>query len=233
LVLKEHILHWLVEKLKIKALNISLGLIFIISLITFAATSIGQNQVADNLTIFSNLISNAILKIANELDFESDCKIFLKDLKAKNDTEWLFQKELFQILNQKGISQYYLFPADEEYNFDENLCNIVIILRPIKLSVDYRSKLNAKESDVITRHIKVDFFSQVQKKDTVIYSNTFQERFFDEISKKVIPTLENKNYKFTCGPPTPANFLNKFFEPLITIAVTGIIIYMFYSFRSK
>ena len=197
---------------------------------------IGQEIVPNNLTILSKLIQQAVNDVVEQINIDQVNRIILLIPESNHAADWLIEKGLIDVFNQKGISDIYIKPRGVPVNIDNTERAFIISYRPIKVSIAYSSKKNkeSKNHDVLERTATIEIYIQVINKDEkLILSETVRKVNLDRIKKEQKSSVENAHYPFTSGGSIESSFISQFIEPVVGICVSGAILYMFYTFRSK
>ena len=174
--------------------------------------ALGQQLLKDSLAIHPGKTDSAALILqANH------------EMSTKN---WFVENMLVKWAREKGFEK--IVRGDRET--DRTLV-YRLEYQPIALKVRY---LDHSES-FVNRHCSLAFYALLTDPgDAVLFSGTLADSVVDRVPKDAVNELENAELEFTIGTrATTASWLSKSFEPFLVSSVTGIVIYLFYSFRSR
>ena len=143
---------------------------------------------------------------------------------------WLIEHQIIEIAQQKGFITFYQYRKP----LSDNTASVYdLTYEPVLLHVEYRPNKSLTSSNVerlITCELGIKC---VDENSQVVASGIIEKSFSDIISSKDIKLVENSNYFFTIGEKNSKGMFGSLFEPIIISAITGGIIYSFYSYRSK
>ena len=85
------------------------------------------------------------------------------------------------------------------------------------------------------RNLKADFFVEVfSYTNMLLYSKKFEKEFEDIVKKDEIAKVQSPDLEFTLGNiEEKRGLVNKVIEPVFLFAISGTVIYLFYSIRSQ
>ena len=213
--------------------------LLIIFIIYFPIVIQGKDDIPDdNLTIFDRLTEQILDQALTNVDLEQYSKVLIKSTDPENKNNWYFENRLIKVLNKIDFNSITLYR--EEFYKDTITVNnstptLVFEFKIIHLDVKYLSENNFWKNKLIERHIKVGLWINIYGySDGLVYwAGNIGKNHSDNIKADQITTLQNPNIIFTqaANPPLPG--FKKFFEPIFIMGLTGLTIYLFYSFRSK
>ncbi len=139
--------------------------------------------------------------------------------------EWLFEKALYEELGvQRGMRLRRVEAAAPEWP--------LIFYAPLALSVRY-SQQGAGKGHTLRRTTGRLYVKYQNSAGELLFAGELEHTLIDTIRSDRIAALENQAYPFTAGERKPPSRLKGLLEPFVITAVTGGIIYLFYSFRSN
>lgn len=106
--------------------------------------------------------------------------------------------------------------------------NWQILYQPVKVNFWRKKK--------IQRNLMFDFIVEVSKssESKILFSKRFQNQYNDILKKENLEKTENNNLLFTIGNLKKSNGIyNKWLKPVFLFAISGSVIYLFYTIRSK
>ncbi len=185
-------------------------LIFIFLLIELV-----KSQPANNIEILNKLVEASFLPVKEILDKNaiSSCKLnILIDEPIIRD---LVRTSLYQSLTYDSTSLYLIDVIQKKYIFHYP----EIISFPIFGSPKYR------------REIQLNLTYLISRQNDLIYKYTFNETYSDTVDSDYFDNIMTKLESQTNLPKIP--LLRALVEPTIITGLTGIIVYLFFTVRSK
>ena len=170
-------------------------------------------------SIYASLFRNAIAHLSL-----IDSAVSVRVNGVDGGYNWLLEAKLLDALRSSGIQKTILHSLP-------NVCDSLeeIACQPISKKIVY-SKVDSK---IITRTIKVELHVRVKNNhDELLFSKILTETRADTLPRRKISTIENPDLDFTHGE-MKESFWSKTAQPIVVSLITGFIIYLFYSYRSK
>lgn len=172
--------------------------------------------------------------------FESEkTPVWLFALSPKDSNNWFIENVLIQTLQKWEVDSIRLgnFIQKESEQFSADKKRLKISYRINDLKIEYVSGrgLGLQSEKMIKRMARIGYYFQIVdlQTRTVVWSGNLQKTAVDDISVETIPELEMNQVGFTRAGYHAKNFYTKFVEPLVMIGTTGVIVYLFYAFRSR
>ena len=191
-----------------------------------------QSEIVDNMAIFDQLTESMIDQIIDSTKSKITDRIFIKNASVGTVNDWFIENWIIKVLSNNGHVPAIL----SNYNVIDTLKNVTIFEYKTKqLRVQYDIEKRFLWIKKITRKVTVEFEIKVfNYHNGEIYKfDNILKNYSDIINKKNFTNLQNKNITFTKAAINSDNKYEKIFEPFLVIATTGIVIYLFYSLRSK
>lgn len=165
-------------------------------------------------TLYDDLFAGAFVGIS----FSDSVSILIhtnEDVAYK----WLIEERLVDKLRSFHVNNIFIDKAAEPFEIE---------VRPIEQSISY-SKHKAK----LRRQVNVELYLHIKDANNkLLFSNTLKRTRSDTIKTADVKRVENLELSFTRGAQR-RSFLGKIAEPVVVSLVTGFVIYLFYSYRSK
>jgi len=144
---------------------------------------------------------------------------------VSTDTELIQQiaeRQLVETLNRYGVQRVF-----ESRTLPDSLASVTLNVLQQKIRYEKAKKKTFKRKSSIDLFIKI-----VSPDQEILLSQTAQHAVQDTIKKSDINRVENPRLEFTVGNRPTSLWLN-IVEPVAVSLVTGMIIYSFYTFRSR
>jgi hypothetical protein len=215
----------------------------LILLLLFAGLSVYIATGAEYQTNFELLekIAGELLEEQIKPVFEdkSPVVIWLSAIEPADSSNWFIQNILIKKFFAWGNSSVFIeleaIPDSFTATASENIIQIKYRLNELK--IDYEAKTQGIFQSVkrIKRQAKVNFFVQIINYSTraVIKSGNLERCFRDEVPVAALKNLDLNRVWFTHSKLNLKSFYSRILEPVVMVGATGVIIYLFYSFRSR
>ncbi|MDZ7722149.1 MAG: hypothetical protein U5R06_04795 [candidate division KSB1 bacterium] len=192
--------------------------ILILSLFGFQA--FGQSKPPTNLELYALLYESIFASFVTDMP-DSSSRVSLIALDAANQENWIAEEQWIKNFQAKGASVY---TADSAA-----IKNAVsLYYRPVVQKVEY-----TRAGNTINRTVRVECYLKCTDPDNrVLFSRSIRESTSDRIKNKQLPLIENPLIASTRAKK-PVSRWQRLVEPLIISIVSGSIITIFYSYRSK
>jgi len=188
--------------------------ILILIVVAFTAPMVAANTTLTNLERLQALYRETIDLVFTNIDLNG------KRVQVHGSAPDSLQARLFEDQTLEFLSaQNGAMTTDTTKNYDYNFKYILI-----GQNIDYE-KIKRRQ---FQRTVSVETHCQLQDQDQVVFSNIIQVSETDTIKTSNLKILEDSNYEFTTGTEKPG-----ILEPVLVSALTGAVIYIFYSYRSQ
>ena len=140
---------------------------------------------------------------------------------GQHDYNWVIEKQLYQCLGEHHVENIYL------NNQIESAFHVVY--NPVLQKISY-GKIDKKR---LERQIDIHLFARIlDPQDKILIAETIARTTIDTILTKHVKNVEYAGLPFTVGEQKKT-WLARLYEPMIVTAITGMVIFIFYSFRSQ
>ena len=185
-----------------------------------------SNELANNnLSILSQLTSEIVDSVLSQSLLDSSDVVLIQSSKKGDNANWVVENEFVKKIVNNGNDVL----LGESTN---PKINSLIEFRIVHFGVDY---LSTSKKDFIERKILVNLdvrTSRGQNRTVDFYKN-FTKQFVDTVRIADIQKLESERYPFTQNKISINRGFKKYLEPIIVMATTGGIVYLFFQLRSK
>jgi len=204
----------------------------LICLIFYFGTLIGSQafaQTLDNLQVLRNLTGRLIQHQLIPWIPEREKNIVIKNLGAKNKSGWLLESQITNSLKSRKD----IFLNNEGLKGREPEDYLLIEFNSLDLKIEYISVNELPES--FSRKASVAFFARVVQmpEGRVLWNDQINGDATDEIKRKEVAAVENRNIPFTSGQIIEQHQRKSIIQPVLIAGVSGVVIYLFYSLRSR
>ncbi|HPG38034.1 MAG TPA: hypothetical protein PLP19_06480 [bacterium] len=186
-------------------------------------------QPPSNLQVFQNLFRAGFMETLLVGEKPDSSELYFINSGTNRDLNWLVNEQFFSAAQSSGFENIYQVIAPVGLN---NGKNYFTEFRPLEQKIEYVAAPGLSR-DRCLRTATINMFVQVTAPDQqVIFSGSRQMTGVDTILVRQIDKLENPEFLFTIGAKSKS-FISGLVEPVLVMVITGIVIYIFYSFRSK
>lgn len=197
-----------------------------------------DKNIDDNLTVLNNLAQQVAEDIVYQIVLNKTAELIIVNIPPADESSWLLETKLLPLVIARDIavsnSSYSTFTGDS-LETKTNANSYVLSYKITEIGITY-AYLNRGlfRDDKIEREAVLRVFVKLSNNDNlIIWSDEIEKKHNDSFFSSQLKHVNNPDFSFTFSEP-PASFgVKKLIEPLITIGVTGTIIYLFFAFRSK
>ncbi|MBN1466765.1 hypothetical protein JXA02_13505 [candidate division KSB1 bacterium] len=187
-------------------------------LVIFNADGSPATQTKKNLEILEQLYSALFAEAFSSLPGDTICVI--EKLAAPVDYAWVIENQLYKGLLKVGVRQIHANASLDN--------SMRVLYKPVEQTISY-DRVGKKE---LERKISVAIFCQVtDSQNRLHFSELLQRTHIDSVAGPA-KDLENARLSFTSGQQKKSLFA-ALYEPVLIIATTGVVIFLFYSYRSQ
>gem|GEM_PF-333068 len=192
----------------------------VLFMFVFVSSSIAQTPT--NLEWFSSLIDSAVTLISAKLPLDSG-EIFF-NTNATNPFPF-FDNKILQILKRNNI------PVTLNPQNAKNSLRIVIEKAGVKYSDSFRDGLFGE--DKVKRELTLKGNYVIAINGSLKSADNFSFAVQDTVSRLVIKEIEEPALPFTKAEMPPEPFFANLLEPVVALGSAAIVVYLFFSVRSK
>ena len=154
----------------------------------------------------------------------SDSLIALKSLSPDLPYNWLIKTSIFKVFNSSCDSNLF-----EENGPDSTIRHATLEYKSVDQKIEYRKVAKTK----FARECRISvYFRFIDSSKRIIENEIIHKVHADTIKKRDIAKIENMTQPFTSGEKKNS-FPIGIIEPVMISLLTGLVIYLFYSYRSQ
>jgi hypothetical protein len=211
---------------------------YLVACLTLAMSgspAIGQ---ATNMAVVADVTDSLVIKlVAGNPDILKGA-ICIHNRGPGHEADWLFETRLIKYLKSVGVNDIFI-PDNSQ------TCSSLDEGRGTLHEVDYqvhdiRIGYSREKASIAAelRHrrnvaMTVAFRVLAQPDGKVLWSDELKQQSVDLVSTQAIKALEEETVDFTHGHFVEQEESTGVLQPLLVTTVTGIVIYLFYAFRSR
>jgi len=173
-------------------------------------------------SLADSLLEGRLGQLAPSFGFAMVCS-----LTPEHRLNWFFQKEIAAAFSASRP----VYLACDIRDTTAEQAGVRVGYRPLKLSVKYADL----SDEIVERTFELAVFLQLLAvpENHMIWQGEVAGSKSDRVARKLLDKLENKEISFTVGRQGRRKGASRFFAPLIVSSTAGIIVYLFYSLRSR
>lgn len=215
---------WMVRKC---VTTIVLFLLFSINI----SHAVPKNEPKSNLKHLKNILESTINELVKEGVLNEQDSLVVQVI--SNDTAFSsIQKSFINniFINKHNIS---VFSISE----NNSLSGKLVIFRWVDWIIKYEKiKHHFWQKQKFQRNLKADFFVEVlnRKDNKILFSKNVKKDEINSIKSSDLEKIQNPKYGFTMGQIIKKDgLLKRWLEPVFLFAISGTVVYLFYSIRSQ
>jgi hypothetical protein len=199
-------------------------------LLMFMPVVVAAQTPANNLQFTLQLFDRIALRAANEISGDGGTAIWVKPpASAKPEERFLFSR-LVTILNDSLHLPVFTDPADtlrtQALTYRLPRCEIIYQALP-------RRRFWQRARWRRLAKVMIEIGSRETATGQVYFQKIFEESRTDTLAEKTLPGLEDQNFPFTIGRKENRESGSRWLEPVLITSATGVVVYLFYSLRSR
>ncbi len=143
---------------------------------------------------------------------------------SSNPLSAILEANVISNLSVKEL-QFYTYSCDSCINLSISVDNFEINYERIK---------RERPTNLIIRRVDLNITALIKPPNSIVETFVFRRSFQDTLTSDQLDAIEKDGMPFTAPKPKePANFIKKYFEPLIIIASTTLALLLFFTVRAK
>jgi len=183
-----------------------------------------------NLQMILQLFDRAATRAAAEISRNGESAVWIKPHENPKPEERFWVSRLVTVFNDSLRWPIFTEPVDslktKVLTYQLHRCEIVY--RPLP-----RRRFWQKARWQRTANVIVELGAQNASTRQVSFQKIFAESAADTLAKKNLPHLEDQRLPFTIGRRENREENSGWLEPILITSATGVVIYLFYSLRSR
>ncbi|MDZ7262519.1 MAG: hypothetical protein ONB05_10495 [candidate division KSB1 bacterium] len=195
----------------------------------------GEKLYPSNFSVLKEIAQITIQRILKEAALEPNQSIVIKKSTTEEAQGWFIETQFIEVLRGGGFVSISLIANQEEARIDSS--RWVLEYKIIELGIKYLNpqrwrifgKANLQRQSVINLSVRI----YNERTGEVRWAGDLREEKTDEVPGRLINELENPAFPFTCSRIPAETGWGRILEPVLILGVTGGVIYLFYSFKSK
>lgn len=159
---------------------------------------------------------------------KGDDAVVIKQLQDGNSVSWFFEGRLLHLAQKLG-KKTYVSPG----RVDSLKQPVFFEVRPLRLRVEYLQVPGRSRS--LVRQVQSGFYLKVVRGSAgeVLLSREVWGKKSDIILEENIASYENPELAFTIGQKVKSTSRVRWLQPVLISGVAGVVVYLFYSLRSR
>jgi hypothetical protein len=183
-----------------------------------------------NLEMILRLFDRAATHAAAEISRHGESAVWIKSPAEAKPEEQFFASRLVTVFTDSLRWPVFGEPVD-------SLKTMILTYRLTRCEIVYqplpRWRFWQKARWQRTANVIVELGAQNAWTRQIGFQRIFSESATDTLAKKILPRFEDKNFPFTIGRRENREESSGWLEPILITSATGVVIYLFYSLRSR
>ncbi len=189
-------------------------------------------QQATNFEMLTSLVDSTLQGALGNVAVQDEC-VHTLALDAAGDSNWFIDARLSEIFSRAGI--FVRIPervSEHREIVKSDSCRILLEYKVLSLGIQYSGQRTAA---ILTRTAGIRIYLRTISvvNGEVGISKTIEASKSDQVAQDSILELEDKSIPFTKGETRLHEGGIKIIRPLVVSVASGIIVYLFYSLRSR
>lgn len=210
--------------------SVFLNIIFVVVIVGVHSV---HAQPLSNLAFLSSLSDSVVGGIFSSVLAEPE-PVHIRSIE-EHPADWFLQNTIVETLKKADFSDIYVNQSSNDHHSENPffLCEFKLLHLGIRyLHVYQDGKLRQQQ---LRRVGEIDTFFQISEQPAgrIVWNGKIRGARSDTVSVDEVEALENRNILFTIGEKPEKTGGTNFLEPAVITGVTGIIIFLFYSIRSR
>jgi hypothetical protein len=185
---------------------------------------------ASNLQLTLRLFDRVALQISREISGDGIAAIWLKPPAGEKAEERFLFSRLITVFKDSLRLPVFTGPLDTAralaVTYRMHRCEIIYQpLSPRRLWQRARRQRLAK--------VLVEAGAQDTSTGRVYFQRVFEQSLADTVAENTLPRLEDQSFPFTIGRREARERGSRWLEPVLITSATGVVVYLFYSLRSR
>ncbi|MBN1541876.1 hypothetical protein JW992_06990 [candidate division KSB1 bacterium] len=198
-------------------------------LIAFLALTVltaqADNPSSTNAQQLDRLISRALERIPESALVEGNPLLIVRPLR-RDGLAPLFDQRLGEWALQRGAKNIRFLASEPENEINGSVLHAHIL----NTDVHYRTR---QTGDILQRSVGLSLqFSVFDDDKQLLWAESIRDSLVDELEVGRIARIEDPTIPATVGIKPDSSHKQKWIEPLLVSAVSAVVIYLFYTYRS-
>jgi hypothetical protein len=215
---------WMVSK------SVTVVVIFLLFLINISL-AVQNNEPKSNLKHLENILESTINELVKQSVLNERDSLSVKVISDDST----FSSIQTSFINNSFLNDYNFSVYSQNEN--NSLSGKLVIFRWVDWIIKYEKiKRRFWQKQKFQRNLKADFFVEVfnRKDNKILFSKNVKKNEIDTIKNSDFENIQNPKYAFTMGQMLKNDsLLKRWLEPVFLFAISGTVVYLFYSVRSK
>jgi hypothetical protein len=215
---------------------------FVVSLgfttIVYAQPGMTRAAQTTNLELLGELTDSLLIDISRAVipdDYEQG---LIKSLNHEHDADWFLESRLLRFLRNIGFDSLYVGDDKPDVSFDSTGSKKLLLwqYKIVDIGIDYTPRRSeGAGNERYNRIARIELFSLItqQPSGKVLWNGMAEKVFEDVLPVNSLEEVENDNLIFTKGQTLQTVDSGNLMKPVFIVAITGVVVYLFYAFRSR
>ena len=191
-----------------------------------------------NIVFVENVADSLVEKLVKTSPDILSGPVCIVNAGGQHDLDWLFEHRFVTYFQKQTDQKIYVSnKTDGCFSLTDRLKPLHTVEYDIQAyKIEYTpGKTGLDSPDLYQRSVGLSIYVRVltQPEGRLVWNGSLEEYESDIIDKSAIPTLESDDEAFTHGNYIKPESGGSVFQPIVVATVTGVIVYLFFAFRSR
>lgn len=190
-----------------------------------------------NFEFLTSLADSLLESATKEYVSDVEKRAIVRSLDVNDKANWFIENRLVEVLKRNGVRTIYLaLENDVQPEIEPDSLVSILEFKLLHLKIEYHELTKQQNSgEKIQRVGKAGLFLRIINKPSgkILWSDNLEGTKSDWIPINNKSIVENKEIHFTKGKTIRKSNSIKLVQPLIISSAAGVIVYLFYSLRSR
>jgi len=208
--------------------------------VLLARQTVSAAEVVDNLEFLSQLTDSLLSEKTAGIFSNLHGSVQIRGLDVNTEVDWFFENRLVELLKKESAGPLYLEGQDtgrEAVTTREHSPVHIVEYKVVSLGIEYigRDANGMERGEHLGRKAVLSFFLRViwHSSGKILLSEHVSGAKYDWLPVQDRNRIENRSIGFTMGVFHARAGSNKAAEALLLTGVSGVVIFLFYSLRSR
>ena len=200
--------------------------------------AIAANGQTTNVVLLEHVADSLIATVLEANAEVLNGAVCITNAGPRHDADWLFEQRIIAGLQHNAVMAVYVHNDPDGCDtmnsdsldlhvFEYHIGKLQILYEPSKPVSDIANPVRR------TVMLMMNFRILGEPEGRVLWSGTLEKHLVDTVDQETIPSLEDEHMRFTQGSYVQADKEAGILQPILVATVTGVVVYLFYAFRSR
>ncbi|MFQ5750881.1 MAG: hypothetical protein ACE5HI_02700 [bacterium] len=192
-----------------------------------------------NLQFLTNLTDSLLQAATQDISERIKKKVVIRSLAVNKEVDWFIENQLVKFLHKRDVQSIYLnqdtLNAISATTRKDTISIFEFKLLTIGIEYFEENSQGLSKAGYVNRKGSISIYLRIIEQSTgeILWNGDIEKSQYDWIPLAAIDRLENPNVPFSKGVLIKNRGRTTILKPILITGITGIIVYLFYSLRSR